>query len=301
MVEELRIVSNDSAVATSLTSIAAGMMLEDGRFVTVHSREGVLRIFDAAGRLIRLVGGKGDGPGEFRGPNGFGTFDSTIWVRDILAQRYVLFNHRFEPLGSLRLPRTQAGVLVLGVGVGQVGVFLDQADTTALYVHDAGGETTRRFDMPLRSVAHRFSVRDAQSQGGSRVTQSPLGSYSTAMLIPGGTEVLLLEPSLVWGGRAGQISLRRLSLATGQLSDRTIVSLVPQPVSRSERDSVVADWIEVQKYSPAVLRASFAPEQELRSSFPSSVQRDLLAPDTCCCRITRLRVNIPSFRLTGIP
>ena len=64
--EEMRIVSNDVSINTSLTPIApASVVLRDGRILTLHRMESVVRVFDSNGRFVTMFGRAGDGPGEF--------------------------------------------------------------------------------------------------------------------------------------------------------------------------------------------------------------------------------------------
>ena len=73
--EEMRIVSNDASVNTSLTSVSPGsLVMRDGRIITLHVSESVLRVFDANGRFLAMFGRAGDGPGEFRTPLAAGRF-----------------------------------------------------------------------------------------------------------------------------------------------------------------------------------------------------------------------------------
>lgn len=44
---------------------AAGLRLDDGRIVIADMYDAAVRYFDASGRLIRKVGRRGAGPGEF--------------------------------------------------------------------------------------------------------------------------------------------------------------------------------------------------------------------------------------------
>src|SRR5687768_16385601 len=91
--EEMRIVSNDSVPGMLLTGIEDLAVLPDGRIVTAHYREAVVRVFDPGGRLLRVIGRRGQGPGEFANAWRVGYVGDRIWVQEG-GVRYQLFDAR---------------------------------------------------------------------------------------------------------------------------------------------------------------------------------------------------------------
>src|SRR5688572_19625875 len=91
--EELRISSDDPAPGMLLTAIEDLTVLPDGRIVTAHFRESVVRVFDPNGRLLTVIGRPGQGPGEFRNAWRVGWVGDRIWVNEG-GGRYSLFDTR---------------------------------------------------------------------------------------------------------------------------------------------------------------------------------------------------------------
>lgn len=84
-------------------------------FVMQH-REHRLRIFSLAGDFLGFLGGRGEGPGEFREVNGIGVRDGLVWVSDRLMGHVQYFDpggryassirvrgHPTLPMGSVRV------------------------------------------------------------------------------------------------------------------------------------------------------------------------------------------------------
>lgn len=63
---ELVLEENDSAL---IASIAAVALAPDGRILLADASEGNVKLFGPSGTLIRVIGRKGEGPGEFRLPH----------------------------------------------------------------------------------------------------------------------------------------------------------------------------------------------------------------------------------------
>ncbi len=57
------------------TNVVAGSRLEDGSVVLADATAGELRVFDRRGALLRHIGARGEGPGEFR-------WLTTAWIRE---------------------------------------------------------------------------------------------------------------------------------------------------------------------------------------------------------------------------
>lgn len=109
VVEDLRIGSVDDPDA-GFTRIAGVRVAADGRVVVLEQREMQIRVYDAQGRRVRVIGGEGEGPGEFRYPSSLGLRNDTIWVVDALSRRLTLFDLD----GRLLATVPAGGVLVRG-------------------------------------------------------------------------------------------------------------------------------------------------------------------------------------------
>jgi hypothetical protein len=63
----------------------------DGNLYVGEAQDAQIRVYDASGALLRRIGGKGSGPGEFENPPNFGVEGDTVWAYDPSARRITLF------------------------------------------------------------------------------------------------------------------------------------------------------------------------------------------------------------------
>lgn len=76
-----------------LDRLAGAVRLSDGRIVVANRGTHEIRYFDAAGRHLRSVGRRGDGPGEFRNPFYFNVRPGdTLYVGDFRPFRFLVFS-----------------------------------------------------------------------------------------------------------------------------------------------------------------------------------------------------------------
>jgi hypothetical protein len=96
LVEELRIGTGDAEPYsfTDIRGIAVGM---GGRIFVLDFKAQEIRMFDAAGKFVKLAARRGRGPGEISNANGLGQGpDGSIWVNDPANSRLSVF----KPDGS---------------------------------------------------------------------------------------------------------------------------------------------------------------------------------------------------------
>lgn len=273
--EEIRIASNDSVPGMLLTGIADLAVLPDGRILTTHRREAVLRVFDSNGRLTRVVGRRGGGPGEFEGPGGVGFVGDRIWVND--PPRYQLFDARsYEPAGEL--DRGPTGGYFLGLASDSTSFYHAPADDSGrASIHDRRGRRRLAIDLPIRLAGHHFEMQVEEiSPAGmrtgrtvSRTTYSPLVTATQLRLVPGGREVVVLEASELWNGPPGHFTIRRIETATGRVSAPVTVALPARRVTRSEADSLINEM-------PALYRSMAARDPRVGEQYRGKAK----APDT---------------------
>ncbi|TVP54226.1 MAG: hypothetical protein EA351_13675 [Gemmatimonadales bacterium] len=92
--DTLRIGSHDDA-GTTLTRVGGILPLPDGGVWVAQTQEQSIRIFDEHGEPTFVVGGPGQGPGEFMSPGPMGWWGAsrdTVWIRDDFARRLNLFD-----------------------------------------------------------------------------------------------------------------------------------------------------------------------------------------------------------------
>ena len=98
--------------------------LSDGSVAVIDRRDQRVRIFSEAGEFLRSMGGRGEGPGEFRNPWYLWALPGdTLWVGDYRPQRFNVFSPDGEFVRVVRLdpvypnPSRGGGVLSNGTSI----------------------------------------------------------------------------------------------------------------------------------------------------------------------------------------
>ena len=82
-------------------SVLALAMSPTGVLHSLHRGEATIRRWDGQGRPAGILGGEGEGPGEFDAPSRLGFFGDSLWVMDRLAYRVSYFDLGGSFLGSI--------------------------------------------------------------------------------------------------------------------------------------------------------------------------------------------------------
>jgi hypothetical protein len=143
LVDSIRLAQHDSSPVVRVS----GLDLDDfGRLAVADASEGNVKLFDRAGRLLRILGRKGEGPGEFSQPR-FPRFtrDGGLYVGDGQLGRVLRFDSSgsFLRQSSYNLIPTMGfdlagnGVALTGSGDQQKALLLgDTAGTRATWLLD---------------------------------------------------------------------------------------------------------------------------------------------------------------------
>lgn len=107
VIEELRIGDVDSP-DDGFSRIISVDVDRDGNIYALEGMASEIRVFDPQGRLMRRIGRRGGGPGEFENIPSFGVKGDTLWSYDSRAGRITLFNRQGEVIST---------ALTMGVGV----------------------------------------------------------------------------------------------------------------------------------------------------------------------------------------
>jgi len=81
----------------------------DGNLFVGEGTVPEIRVYGPEGQLLRRIGRRGSGPGEFESPPRFGIFGDTLWAVDSRTNRITLFDRE----GTLRSTGRTDGVIVL--------------------------------------------------------------------------------------------------------------------------------------------------------------------------------------------
>ena len=256
--EELRIVSNDAVPGMRFTFVSTVTVLPDGRLVTVHAGERVARVFGPDGRLLEVVGGPGSRPGEFNRMSRVGYIADTLWFLDFGNRRYQLFGPSHAPAGTV--PITPRGESFLGLTSTSTYLFrAGSGDSARIGIAAANGKVQMPIALSFPKVREGEANRMRPGTSGSVTIFRPLPvalSVSTHIqLTPNGREAIVLEAAEMSGGRPGQLALRRINTATGQISGPMIVPLEPVKLTRAEVDSMIEGAIRERPAMAAEYRA----------------------------------------------
>ena len=152
---------------STLGSLPGGLLLSSGRIVLADALAANLLFVDMSSGQVTTVGGKGEGPGEFRGIRAIGRASSTgIFVDDPVGTRVTTFADdgslieavAYNPLtfrGRVMIPRP------LGVHADGAVIF---RDADPMFSERAAGAYRERISL-LGPDARRFTHRD---RGGAR-------------------------------------------------------------------------------------------------------------------------------------
>lgn len=157
---------------TVLPMVSVGAL---GEFLLAEPQEGQVNVYDTAGRLLRVVGRRGEGPGEFRAPiSARKTLDGGIMVAEVMLSRLTLY----PPWGSGE-PEVLASPLPLVVGAQDLGgsryllsgqVMTDR-QPHLLHIWDREADEVERSFMPIgvpeesRPYAASYTSVDAVPEG----------------------------------------------------------------------------------------------------------------------------------------
>lgn len=265
--EELRVGTVEGRGPASFGLIRAVAVLPDGRFAVADGQAQEVRLFGPDGRHLRTFGGEGAGPGELRGMQGVhvdregmlrvaeqGNARLSVFDPDTgFVTSYPLRLYRFAFRGSWDAVVDSTGRTFVNssgrYGEGRYDMLrvydpqMNQLDS--IPYHDSTGELER--DLP---GAWRVSL------GGTAWTWAPIPFYALAhdVLAPTGE---------FWSSTEGAA---RLEVARWTPPGDTSLVLTserqPDPVSRAERDSAMAEVREdlaERVSSPPSLDASRVP------------------------------------------
>jgi len=183
--EEARIGVTQGDPDYQFSEVNSALLLPGDTAVVADRAEETLRFFDPRGRLVRTVGGPGEGPGEFRALVGISLWKDSIFAYDFLMARISVFDAagslrrtfsiRFDDDGPLQ---RVLGVIEPGLVIGEVGtpVFGETAsgirrDSFTVAAFDQTGRRIRRIG---RFNGNEQLVLITASANGTRVIKSSL-------------------------------------------------------------------------------------------------------------------------------
>lgn len=226
----------------------------DGLLYSTHAGEGQVRRWTAEGAPAGSLGGRGEGPGEFRYPYLLGFHGDSLWVWDVVANRASYFDLAGGFLGSASSRPNPGGgrdPFLRPVAPLRDGTFMGVTPAPATAV--ASGELTEapfvRMDSQGRSLDLIWTQRWERHDvfGGSSFTQ-PFGDTDQSGF---GKRGLLVVERRAWTGE-GDAAVRISEIAfNGDTIFSAAVPYEPVPLTAERFDSVVTAWIEGAARGPA--------------------------------------------------
>jgi hypothetical protein len=284
---ELRIGALDDPIY-SLTAVRGMEIGPDGSIYTLHPTEAIIRQFDAAGSLVRTIGGRGGGPGEFQRPRAMGMVGDTLWVLDSDGYRVSQFGLGGDFLGSFQVPFDMGGTDLSALPPRAEGLLFDGtvhgappgpasalADGSLREVRPVLMSRTGEVTLALPSVPYSNLVWDISipgTGGGSYRPQpyadSPIHTYSL-------TELALLVVDRAAPHTAEDAMYRVIKLGFGgdTLFERRF-RFDPLPIDEVALDSLLDRFAE----SSAQSRLFSIAEGEARRLAESTLYRPAYRP-----------------------
>ena len=254
LVSDFKIGSADGPAELQFTVIQEVLVAADGKIWMVHSEERgnpEVRLFDATGKFLKRVGGRGAGPGEYQSICGIAQLpDGRVLVRDVQQTRINVYRADGSTDTTWQF-RTRYGWLQNGVG----GVRVDANGIAWLPFFVYSGEarsdmylrlrsdgtildTVARPDVPAPPVSRGVEVRG--STGGlSRLGNDPYSPRAFWSWSPLGYFVTGVSTRYAFELRAPQSGQRDWRAGDPVVSVRR-PSAAPIAVGKAERDNHLA-------------------------------------------------------------
>jgi hypothetical protein len=254
LVEELVIGSADGAptedhALTRVDDLAVG---PEGEVYVLQRDEALVRVFDANGRFLRRIGGRGAGPGEFIRPEHLGWHGEDLWVSDPGGGRTTLLDREGRYVDS-RQVRQSLGPAVSIAG-GQLlanGTLVSRPMVAAILISEG-----RLDEIPLIHVGADGEALDTLAglptantvitirtpRGTAIQGPQPINPRAQYAVAPDGSEVVVVtEPQDA--NEEQRLSIRWFD-PDGRQVRTAELPYDPLPLPEAVADSIVHGWAE---------------------------------------------------------
>jgi len=277
--EELRIGAIDGPQA--LSEVGAVLPSRSGDVVYVaQPQEHLIRVFDSSdGRLLRTIGRRGAGPGEFQRLSTLGLHGDSIYGTDMSLHRLSLFDPdgihlrtertMSDPLPETGRPARPVALTAAGDVIGESSVSLVAAArglvlSSPLVVMDRSGTVIRTLGATSQGP-HRSGVAMGPSRG--VVFIQPLSNRSLRRVVPDGSAVIFIDQPEEAGGGAPFRVVK--VLAVGDTAYDRRYRYAATPVTTQMADSIYRSFAELMGYEQNPRGAMRAAREHVR--IPESV------------------------------
>ncbi len=269
---------DDTVLVHTINTLLPG---PDGLLYVVMRQQGNISVLNPDGTLVRRIGRRGGGPGEFEGLNGYGWRNDSLWVLDATLGRLSWFDRAGEFLGSVpREPRRA------------------WPTSTGGYLHDLGHSTHRTETaiefQPTDGVEPRLIHAVSWTRGGfqiptgggsSLVGGHPMSDGPHTPRHPHGRGLAVIEQP----PEGGTVRITRYG-PTGERMSQHVIELPTQPMTISQWQAFLGNRF-VNSQVPISEVAARVP----RPSHWAPVTATILASDD------RLFIRGPTYNTDRVP
>lgn len=229
------ITSTDSVGFTNAVSLAADNV---GNVYVADMGEGAIRVLDSAGRLVRTIGRKGQGPAEFQDLYSLAWLGDTLVTLDPGNGRLGFFSREGRWLGQHQVQRISGGdidLLTSRDGIYAPGYLIRDQKVVRTLIHHAGAGVSDTIELPDLHAGQPETGIDCEFPGGIRGFSIPFSSSPIVTMDPSGHLVV---------ARSGEYKIVVLT-ATRDTVRVIEAPAIPRSVSSAEwNDSLtpLRDW-----------------------------------------------------------
>ncbi len=256
---------------------APGLMVDaTGRVYVRGGREAAVTVLDSDGGLVRTIGGKGEGPGEFVAIGATGFVGDTLW----LQSWPMLHTSFFDSTGTHLKTEADHGMPSAGPGMWRTSVPL--AGGQGFYIPAAGDHDEARVRLPMTvgsrsdasrdTVAFKFDVTNMSIAGVGVWAFSATVTPPIHRIDPEGNGIVIAD----WApDRPETVTIRRFD-EYGRLTRETAIWATLRPIPSSVKREFIEEGMKKAKGPYESARQS---GQEVPGSLRAAVEEGLLLPD----------------------
>ncbi len=196
--KQLQVTGNGTARESVHPAVDA-LIAPNGDFFATQNEH--VKHYSSAGKLLRVIGRNGDGPGEFRRVARIGISDDTLWAFDIRHQRISVFDNNGAFISSTPNPAPTTRMELFAVLASGRFLTVEMEDNTSsssletsyvVRLHDIGGAVRQELSRLDGTRAFRRVELDGGGSIGVRVPYadrplvgaSPNGRHSVVVEVP---------------------------------------------------------------------------------------------------------------------
>ena len=252
LVEDLRLGSMDAVGPELFGSIGDFEVDDEGRIYILDRTAFEVRVFDREGVYLRSIGRQGEGPGEFKQPQGLEIDDlGRLWVVDSGNQRYSVFDTTGALVEEIRRFTGGNGPWLALLNDGRVIDF-------DFSLRETRGVLTFILHQPDGTVIDTVPLPDFERASFVIQTENSLSSYEIAF-----SPALrrFFDPrGYLWFGVSDSYRIIQVDLTSGDTLRIIEKDYDPVSVSRAERDAALESYDRLVQHGGRVDPSRFPTE-----------------------------------------